>query len=72
MTNFERRKAMSVEEMANKYGWPLKIKARGVIARLVSIQPLDGGTPLPMYQFPGGVSVVSDELELVPYSEVKK
>lgn len=49
------------EQLHDKYGWPLKIKARGYTAYLIDIQPLNAGEePLPIYRFPGGDSLVSD------------
>lgn len=55
-----------VESLNEKYGWPLKIKARGFIAHLCGLQPLNAGEkPLPIYRFPGGQSLVS-ECEMVP------
>ena len=57
-----------LQRAAEKYGWPLKIKARGEIARLVSMQPLNGGTVEPIYRFPGGDSLV-DKAEMIPVEE---
>jgi len=58
-----------VEELSEKYGWPLKIKARGYVAYLCDIQPLNTGEkPLPVYRFPGGRSLV-DEREMIPVTE---
>ena len=57
-----------LKRAAEKYGWPLKIKARGEIARLVSIQPLNDGTVEPIYRFPGGGSLV-DKREMIPAEE---
>jgi hypothetical protein len=55
-----------IEQLHEEYGWPLKIKARGYIAHLCDIQPLNAGEkPLPIYRFPGGQSLV-DEREMVP------
>lgn len=53
-----------IDKISEKYGWPKKIKARGYIAYLCDVQPLnDGEEPLPIYRFPGGRSIVSkDEL----------
>lgn len=59
---------MNIGDMAEKYGWPLKIKARGYIATLVGVQPLCGGEVAPIYRFPGGDSLV-DEREMIPYTE---
>lgn len=53
------------EELSQRYGWPLKIHARGYDAYLVDIQPLTGGMVAPIYRFPGGDSVV-DDCELIP------
>jgi hypothetical protein len=56
----------NVEQLSEQYGWPLKIKARGHIACLYDIQPLNAGEkPLPVYRFPGGRSIVSEH-EMVP------
>ena len=57
-----------LQRAAEKYGWPLKIKARGEIARLVSMQPLNDGTVEPIYRFPGGDSLV-DKREMIPVEE---
>lgn len=55
-----------IDTISEKYGWPKKIKARGYIAYLCDIQPLNAGEkPLPVYRFPGGQSLV-DEREMVP------
>lgn len=54
-----------IDTLSEKYGWPKKIKARGFIAYLCDIQPLNEGNPLPIYRFPGGRSLV-DECEMVP------
>lgn len=55
-----------LEAMANKYHWPLKIKARGYVAHLADVQRLnDGEKPMPIYRFPGGESLVS-ESEMIP------
>ena len=53
-----------VEELHQRYGWPLKIHARGYDAYLVDIQPLTDGQVAPIYRFPGGDSVVLDSNEL--------
>lgn len=57
-----------LQRAAEKHGWPLRIKARGEIARLVSIQPLNDGTVEPIYRFPGGDSLV-DKREMIPTEE---
>ena len=49
-----------IEELSQRYGWPLKIRARGCDAYLVGAQPLNEGDPEPIYRFPGGDSLVSD------------
>ena len=49
-----------IEELSQRYGWPLKIHARGSDAYLVGAQPLNEGDPEPIYRFPGGDSLVSD------------
>ena len=49
-----------IEELSQRYGWPLKIHARGCDAHLVGAQPLNEGDPEPIYRFPGGDSLVSD------------
>lgn len=49
-----------IEELSRRYGWPLKIHARGYDAYLVDAQPLNAGPPEPIYRFPGGDSLVSD------------
>lgn len=49
-----------IEELSQRYGWPLKIHARGCDACLVGAQPLNEGDPEPIYRFPGGDSLVSD------------
>ncbi len=55
-----------VDTISEQYGWPKKIKARGYIAYLWGVQPLNNGLkPLPIYRFPGGCSLVS-ECEMVP------
>lgn len=55
-----------VDTISEQYGWPKKIKARGYIAYLCDIQPLNRGEkPLPIYRFPGGTSLV-DECEMIP------
>ena len=52
-----------VEDLSLRYGWPLKIHARGYDAYLVDIQPLTEGRAAPIYRFPGGDSLVGqDEL----------
>lgn len=53
-----------VEELSARYGWPLKIRARGYIAHLVGAQPMNEGDPEPIYRFPGGDSLV-DRCEMV-------
>lgn len=55
------------DELARRYGWPLKIHARGYDAYLVGAQPLLEGGPTPIYRFPGGNSLV-DECEMLPAS----
>lgn len=57
------------EDLAERYGWPLKIRARGCVAYLVDVQPLLGGKVEPIYRFPGGDSLVS-ECEMVPAEPV--
>ncbi len=57
-----------LQRVAQKQGWPLKIKARGEVAYLVDVQRLVGNDIAPIYRFPGGDSVVSDS-ELTPYTE---
>lgn len=57
-----------LQRVAQKQGWPLKIKARGEVAYLVDVQRLTGSDIAPIYRFPGGDSVVSDD-ELTPYTE---
>lgn len=52
-----------VEQLHEKYGWPLKIHARGYDAYLIDVQPLLEGRVAPIYRFPGGDSLV-DALEL--------
>lgn len=49
-----------IEELSRRYGWPLKIHARGYDAYLVDAQALNEGPPEPIYRFPGGDSLVSD------------
>lgn len=49
-----------IEELSQRYGWPLKIHARGCDAYLVGAQPLNESDPEPIYRFPGGDSLVSD------------
>ncbi|MEG2679387.1 MAG: hypothetical protein RR949_05550 [Oscillospiraceae bacterium] len=49
-----------IEQLHEKYGWPLKIHARGYDAYLVDIQPLADGLVAPIYRFPGGDGLVSD------------
>ena len=59
-----------IEELSRRYGWPLKIYARGCDAYLVGTQPLNEGDPEPIYRFPGGDSLVSDsELRTARMSE---
>ena len=65
MKQYVERKSY-VEELSEEYGWPLKIKARGYIAHLCGLQPLNAGEkPIPIYRFPGGQSLV-DEIEMIP------
>ena len=45
------------DELARRYGWPLKIHARGYDAYLVGAQPLLEGGPASIYRFPGGDSL---------------
>lgn len=40
-----------IEELSQRYGWPLKIHARGCDAYLVGAQPLNEGDPEPIYRF---------------------
>jgi hypothetical protein len=55
-----------LDTISEEYGWPKKIKARGYIAHLCGVQPLNAGEkPLPIYRFPGGSSLV-DKSEMVP------
>lgn len=49
-----------VEQLHEKYGWPLKIHARGYDAYLIGLQPLVEGLVAPIYRFPGGDSLVDD------------
>ena len=56
-----------VKTLHRRYGWPLKIHARGYDAYLVGAQPLLEGGPTPIYRFPGGNSLV-DECEMLPAS----
>lgn len=56
-----------IEELSRRYGWPLKIHARGYDAHLVDAQPLNGD-PAPIYRFPGGDSLV-DDCEMIPAEE---
>ena len=59
-----------IEELSQRYGWPLKIHARGCDAYLVGAQPLNEGDPEPIYRFPSGDSLVSDsELRSARMSE---
>jgi len=56
-----------IENISSKYGWPLKIHARGYDAILSGLQPLNPGEkPVPIYRFPGGESLV-DENEWKPF-----
>ena len=65
MKMHEERKSR-VEELSEIYGWPLKIKRDGYTAYLRDIQPLnDGERPLPIYRFPGGEKVVTDDSNLI-------
>lgn len=54
-----------VEKLHEKYGWPLKIKARGYIAYLIDAQPLTAGMVAPIYRFPGGDSLIGEN-EMIP------
>lgn len=54
-----------ITRLSQHYGWPIKIKARGYIAYLVGVQPLNGESPVPIYRFPGGDSIVDDS-EMIP------
>jgi hypothetical protein len=47
-----------VEELSERYGWPLKIERDGYTAFLHSLEPTNDGNPLPVYRFPGGLKVV--------------
>lgn len=68
MKNMTTKAAMGyVETLHRRYGWPLKIHARGYDAYLVGAQPLLEGGPTPIYRFPGGNSLV-DECEMLPAS----
>lgn len=49
-----------VEQLHEKYGWPLKIHTRGYDAYLIDVQPLMDGEAAPIYRFPGGDSLVDD------------
>ena len=64
---YTERKSL-VEQLSERYGWPLKIRARDEVAHLVGLQPLVGGEVAPIYRFPGGDSVVS-RWEMVPAEE---
>lgn len=57
-----------LQRAAEKYGWPMKIMARGEVARLVSMQPLNDGNAEPIYRFPGGDSLVY-KVEMIPAEE---
>lgn len=57
-----------LQEIAHRNGWPMKIKARGYVAYLVGVQPLNEGKSEPIYRFPGGDSLV-DECEMIPTEE---
>lgn len=54
-----------LSDLSERYGWPLKIKARGCIAHLAGLQHLEGDKVAPIYRFPGGDSLVS-EGEMIP------
>lgn len=41
--------------------WPYHIKARDYDAYLCGVQPLIGTQSAPIYRFPGGPSLVSDD-----------
>lgn len=60
---YEEKKS-SIELIAEHYGWPLRIKARGEVAHFVGIS----AGSFPIYRFPGGDSVVSDD-EMIPACE---
>jgi hypothetical protein len=53
-------KKSKVQMLHEKYGWPLKINARGYVAYLIDVQPLVDGLVTPIYRFPGGDSLVDD------------
>lgn len=57
-----------LQRVAQKQGWPMKIKARGEVACLVDVQRLNGYDIAPIYRFPGGDSLV-DDCEMIPYTE---
>ncbi len=61
---YEERKSF-VQELHERTGWPLKIKARGYIACLIGEQQLMEGRTCPIYRFPGGDSLV-DKCEMIP------
>ena len=48
------------EDLSSRYGWPLKIHARGYDAYLTDVQPLLDGEVAPIYRFPGGETIVSE------------
>lgn len=54
-----------IQELHERTGWPLKIKARGFIACLIGEQQLLEGRSCPIYRFPGGDNLV-DECEMIP------
>ncbi|MBR4953119.1 MAG: hypothetical protein IKZ30_01245 [Oscillospiraceae bacterium] len=56
------------EYLSRVHGWPLRIETREEIATLCDVQQLDGGKLAPIYRFPGGPSLVSDD-EMIPYDE---
>ncbi|MBQ8331167.1 MAG: hypothetical protein IJX94_01540 [Clostridia bacterium] len=60
-----------LEAIAQKHGWPMKIKARGEIAYLFGVQPLVDGLEDPIYRFPGGDSIVGRD-EMIPYTGQEK
>lgn len=50
-----------IQDIAQKYNWPLKIHARGYDATLVGLQPLTGSEVAPIYRWPGGDSVAGED-----------
>lgn len=60
---------MNAQELSKRYGWPLRIHARGYDAVLTDVQPLNSGKPAPVYRWPGGENIADEREVRMPAKE---